>query len=111
MASELDLDYLEDLRDGIGDAALGELIDRAPISFTEALDQLRLAWRNDDRAGIEDHAHRLKGAAASIGCRDLAQAALRVMLDPTPDARIIAALDDLAARSARALRTYLGQRA
>lgn len=109
MTAMLDLDYLRDLRDGIGDDALGELIARAPHSFADALAQLRLAWHVGDGDGIEDHAHRLKGAAASIGCRHLADAALAVMVGRTMDAQTIAGLEEIAHRSVAALAAYLAE--
>lgn len=109
MAAVLDLDYLRDLREGIGATTFAELAARAPHSFAEALEPLHQAWLGGDHAGIEEHAHRLKGAAASIGCPLLAEAALRIMVNPGSDACAIDTLQDLAAQATTALRRFVAE--
>lgn len=76
-APVLDPTYLDDMRQWVGDQTLLTLLASAPESFMTELAAIRLAWEDGNAQGVRENAHRLKGAAGSIGCRrlaDLAQA-------------------------------------
>ncbi len=71
----LDPAYLDDLRQWVGDATALTLLAAAPESFRDELAAITAAWHGGDAKGVRENAHRLKGAAGSIGCRRLAEAA------------------------------------
>ncbi|MGE5514461.1 MAG: ATP-binding protein [Bacteroidota bacterium] len=71
----LDPAYLDDMRQWVGDATLLTLLATAPDSFNDELASIRTAWRDGDLQGVRENAHRLKGAAGSVGCRRLAEVA------------------------------------
>lgn len=68
----LDFAYLEDMRQWVGDATLLTLLATAPGSFLGEMEAIRAAWHKGDAEGVRENAHRLKGAAGSVGCRRLA---------------------------------------
>lgn len=70
--------YLEDMRQWVGDATLLSLLATAPESFTGELAAIQAAWQSGDLAAVHETAHRLKGAAGSVGCRRLAETAHRM---------------------------------
>lgn len=68
----LDHAYLEDMRQWIGDSTLLTLLSTAPDSFNGELAAIRTAWLGRMVEEVRENAHRLKGAAGSVGCRRLA---------------------------------------
>lgn len=78
LAPVLDLDYLEDMRQWVGDDTLLSLLSTAPASFDGELTTIGAAWDSGDIHMVRETAHRLKGAAGSIGCRRLADLAHRL---------------------------------
>lgn len=71
----LDPAYVEDMRQWVGDQTLLSLLATAPESFNTELNAIRLAWNSGNGQGVRENAHRLKGAAGSVGCRRLAEMA------------------------------------
>lgn len=71
----LDSAYMDDMRQWVGDATALTLLAAAPESFRDELAAITAAWGNGDEKTVRENAHRLKGAAGSIGCRRLADAA------------------------------------
>lgn len=71
----VDLSYLEDMRQWVGDDSLIGLLATAPESFNGELAAIRAAWEIMDLQAVRETAHRLKGAAGSVGCRRLAEMA------------------------------------
>lgn len=71
----IDDDYLEDMRQWVGDATLISLLETAPDSFNGEMTAIRQAWDTGDVQTIRETSHRLKGAAGSVGCRRLADLA------------------------------------
>ena len=49
-----------------------------------ALGNVLTAWQGADTEALRQHAHRLRGAAASVGCLALSSAALDLMHDSRP---------------------------
>lgn len=86
----LDHDYLEDMRQWIGDATLLTLLATAPDSFRSEQDAIRAAWHAGQVDNVRENAHRLKGAAGSVGCRRLAALAQALQKVAAED---LAALD------------------
>lgn len=71
----LDPTYLEDMRQWVGNEALQALLATAPDSFRAELAAIQAGWTAGDLRAVRENAHRLKGAAGSVGCRRLADAA------------------------------------
>jgi Signal transduction histidine kinase len=67
----VDDSYLEDMRQWVGDDTLLGLLGSAPDSFTGEMAIIRAAWECGDLDVVRETAHRLKGAAGSVGCRRL----------------------------------------
>lgn len=84
-APVLDMDYVEDMRHWVGDATVTSLMTSAPQSFTQELADLREAWHEGDIQTVREKAHRLKGAAGSVGCRRLSDLAQIIQKLPEPD--------------------------
>lgn len=74
----LDAAYLDDMRGWVGDEVLAELLEAAPMSLDDMIGGVRGAWENGDLAAVHEAGHRLKGGAASIACRRLAELAHRI---------------------------------
>jgi len=74
----LDSAYLEDMRQWVGDATLLSLLATAPESFNGELTTIRSASEAQDFQLMRETAHRLKGAAGSVGCRRLADLAHQI---------------------------------
>ncbi|MBC7905794.1 MAG: response regulator [Rhodospirillaceae bacterium] len=74
----LDVAYLEDMRQWVGDDTLVSLLATAPDSFNGELSAIGSAWERGDLNMVRETAHRLKGAAGSIGCRRLSDLAHRL---------------------------------
>lgn len=83
----LDLAYLEDMRQWVGDDTLLSLLSTAPESFAGELTAIGAFWDSGDLHMVRETAHRLKGAAGSIGCRRLADMAHR--LQKMEDAELV----------------------
>lgn len=109
----IDRDYLAEMRQWVGDAVLHALVTQAAENFAIPLADMMSAWRHGATAPLHDAAHRLKGAAASMGCTPLATAAFHMMTDSRPADSIsgaeIHALQDLSRHSLDALRAFLDQ--
>lgn len=71
----LDPAYLDDMRQWVGDSTVLALLAAAPQSFRDELTQITEAWQARNLRGVRENAHRLKGAAGSVGCRRLADTA------------------------------------
>jgi signal transduction histidine kinase/CheY-like chemotaxis protein/HPt (histidine-containing phosphotransfer) domain-containing protein len=75
---EIDPAMLASLREALDEKALHHLVRK----FVERLDEDRAALRRDldrhDRSGLRETSHSLKGAAASMGCAALSQAAAKL---------------------------------
>lgn len=71
----IDCRYLVDMRQWVGETTFALLAAQAGDNLAAPLDELTAAWRRGEDAALRDAAHRLKGAASSIGCCALAQAA------------------------------------
>ncbi|MGE5478101.1 MAG: ATP-binding protein [Bacteroidales bacterium] len=83
-APVLDGHYLEDMRQWVGDSALLTLLATAPDSFNAELASIQAAWREGNAVSARENAHRLKGAAGSVGCRRLAELAQQIQkLNPS----------------------------
>ncbi|HLO75177.1 MAG TPA: ATP-binding protein [Magnetospirillum sp.] len=95
-APVLDDAYLEDMRQWVGDATLLSLLATAPTSFFDELQAIRAAWEAGDITGVRENAHRLKGAAGSVGCRRLAEVAQGLQKLPDADLGATGHLDQLA---------------
>lgn len=102
--------YLSELRAWVGDAVFAGLTRQAADNLEPPLSDLAKAWREADWTAAHEAAHRLKGAAASIGFSALAEAA-RQLLNPTdvPSGRIdvtLPVLHQLARQSLQALEQW-----
>jgi HPt (histidine-containing phosphotransfer) domain-containing protein len=80
----LDRNYLTEMRQWVGDTVFHALSAQASDNLAPALADLTAAWRHSDTAAFQEAAHRLKGAAASIGCVALSAAAHDIIRDPRP---------------------------
>lgn len=80
----LDRIYLVEMRQWVGDTVFRALSAQASDNLAPALADLMAAWRHSDTAAFQEAAHRLKGAAASIGCIALSTAAHDILRDPRP---------------------------
>lgn len=69
----LDRAYLDDMLKWVGCESLMALIEQAPESLREEMAALRRAWSIGDLHGVQEAAHRLKGAAGSVGAVRLAK--------------------------------------
>ena len=83
-ADLLDKGYLADMRQWIGEGAFALLVAQAPDHLGGALGNVLTAWQGADTEALRQHAHRLRGAAASVGCLALSSAALDLMHDSRP---------------------------
>ncbi|MGQ4880399.1 ATP-binding protein [Billgrantia sp. LNSP4103-1] len=81
----IDPTILAALRDALDEAALRNLVQRFVERLKEDGETLLLCLRQENRTGVRETAHSLKGASASMGCTDLAQASakLELMADET----------------------------
>ncbi len=90
----LDDEYIRDIRQWVGDASLAELLACAPSVIRAEFEQIRHGQQSGDFNHAREAAHRLAGAAGSVGARRLADLARRCQTltdsDVTP-----AAIDDL----------------
>jgi HPt (histidine-containing phosphotransfer) domain-containing protein len=93
--------YLDDMRGFVGDETLISLIDCAGTSLRGDLASLAAAAASGDLTEVREAAHRLKGAAGSIGATRLAAMAQScqagpelVVADPATLAGLETALDD-----------------
>ncbi|MBX9635806.1 MAG: response regulator, partial [Magnetospirillum sp.] len=77
-APVIDRAYLEDMRQWVGDTTLLSLLATAHDSFTGELAVIRKGWASGDLTSVRETAHRLKGAAGSVGCRRLADLSHRI---------------------------------
>ncbi|MCR6632298.1 MAG: response regulator [Magnetospirillum sp.] len=104
----LDGSYLDDLRQWVGDATVLTLLASAPASFNDEMAAIRAAWSRRDPQSMRENAHRLKGAAGSVGCRRLAE--LAQTLQKMRDEEILAPtrLDELAGEVEAAIAAALG---
>lgn len=96
----LDHAYLEDMRQWVGEATVLALLAGAPASFDEELAAITRAWESGDKRRLRENAHRLKGAAGSVGCRRLADVAQSIQHEDGPGDR--RRLDRLTAEAAAA---------
>jgi len=71
--------YLTELRSWVGEQVFTSLANQAADNLEPPLADLAKAWEVADCAAAHEAAHRLKGAAASIGFSALAEAARQVM--------------------------------
>ncbi len=78
----VDDDYLAEMRAWLGEAVLADLLTGAPASFRPAMAELTANWRAGAVADMREVAHRLAGAAASVGARRLAELARRCQRMP-----------------------------
>jgi CheY-like chemotaxis protein len=93
----LDLAYLEDMRQWIGTETVMSLLATAPSSFTLEATAIHAAWNAHDLTGVRENAHRLKGAACSVGCcrlSDFAQAMQKISAAELSHAERLSQLDD-----------------
>ncbi|MBC7950655.1 MAG: response regulator [Rhodospirillaceae bacterium] len=95
LAPVLDLAYLEDMRQWVGDDTLLSLLSTAPDSFSEERTAMSTGWQNGDLSMVRETAHRLKGAAGSIGCRRLSELAHRLQRMTEAELSAPGHLDDL----------------
>lgn len=109
----LDRAYLAEMRQWVGDTVFRALSAQASDNLAPALADLMAAWRHGDTAAFQEAAHRLKGAAASIGCVALSAAAHDILGDPRPAEAVsgaeMQAFQHLLEASLRALRGFSDQ--
>lgn len=91
----LDHAYLEDMRQWVGDTTLLTLMSTAPESFNGELEAIGAAWQSGNVTGVRENAHRLKGAAGSVGCRRLAAMAQALQKVAAEDLRRTDLLNEL----------------
>ena len=93
----LDIATIEDVKQAMTPAHYGALLGRFFDDQARTLSELRIAAATDARTELRDHAHSLKGAAASLGLRGVAVLAAQLQLSPagTSGATIIARIDAL----------------
>lgn len=85
--------YLAELRSWVGEQVFTSLASQAADNLEPPLTDLAKAWETSDWLAAHDAAHRLKGAAASIGFSALAEAARQLLLTQDgPDHRVDVAL-------------------
>nr|WP_267955301.1 ATP-binding protein [Halomonas ethanolica] len=77
-AVEIDPAMLASLREALDDEALHHLVRKFVERLEEDLAALRSDLERHDRSGLRETSHSLKGAAASMGCEALSQAAARL---------------------------------
>lgn len=99
----LDPAYLDDMRQWVGDETLLNLLATAPDSFNTELASIRLAWNSGNAQAVRENAHRLKGAAGSVGCRRLADMAQALQKMADGDLVAIERLDTLEQEVASAI--------
>lgn len=111
--SVIDCDYLAEMRTWVGEEVFAALVRQAAGNLSAPMAELTAAWRRSDRAGFRDGAHRLKGAAASIGCVALARAAVPFLDDVRPVDAVsgaeMQALQTLLQASVQALEIFAAQ--
>lgn len=93
---ELDRDTLAALHEALDVEALRILVQRFVRRLDEDYEALQRCLHDRDRKGLRETAHSLKGAAASLGCRELAQAAAE--LERSAGAADLSALEEAVAR-------------
>lgn len=105
----LDEAYLSEMQRFIGPQALGELLATAPASFRPLIAEAEACWQNGALEDLREVAHRLAGAAASIGAQRLAAAARRCQNMPNGqlDEATVRALGAVAEEALAALADYL----
>jgi HPt (histidine-containing phosphotransfer) domain-containing protein len=103
----IDRAYLEDMKEFVGTETLAGLIDDAPGSFRREYHDLEAGWRRGDAAAVHEFAHRLKGAAGSIGAARLSAVAHLCQQGPLCDAATLARLAREIAAAETALADYL----
>ena len=93
----LDLTTIDDVLQSMTPARYGALLSGFFEDQSRTLSDLRLAVATDARAELRDRAHSLKGAAASLGLRNVAELAAKLQLAPpgAAAATLIARLDML----------------
>ena len=99
----LDPDYIEDMRQWVGDSTVLALLAAAPQSFREELSRITAAWEAGDSRTVRENAHRLKGAAGSVGCRRLSETAQAIQKGDPSDLSDRHLLDRLTAEVDRAI--------
>ncbi|MGE5545911.1 MAG: Hpt domain-containing protein [Solirubrobacterales bacterium] len=103
----IDIAYLEDMREWVGDDTLRTLIDDAPASIAAELASISQSWQADDLHAVRENGHRLKGAAGSLALRRLADLGHTVQrIDDLADGQVLGLLEDTAAEALRALADY-----
>ena len=80
----IDCRYLSEMRHWVGEAVFTLLAEQAADNLAAPLADLTAAWRRSDTESFRDATHRLKGAAASMGCTALSTAAEGMMCDTRP---------------------------
>jgi len=97
--------YLAELRSWVGDQVFTSLASQAADNLEPPLSDLAKAWEAADWSAAHEAAHRLKGAAASIGFSALAEAA-RQLLAPVRGDVDLPALRQLTTLSLQALDSW-----
>ncbi|NIC04576.1 ATP-binding protein [Billgrantia bachuensis] len=92
----LSRDTLAALREVLDAEALRILVQRFTLRLVDDRETLQHCLRQEDRQGLRESAHSLKGAAASLGCRELAQAAAE--LESAADLEDLRVLEEAVAR-------------
>ncbi|MGE4280511.1 MAG: Hpt domain-containing protein [Magnetospirillum sp.] len=102
--------YLAELRSWVGEQVFTSLANQAADNLEPPLADLAKAWSASDSLAAQDAAHRLKGAAASIGFSALAEAARQVMVNrdgwDAPDGVTLPVLRQLTRQSLQALESW-----
>lgn len=103
----LDRAYLMEMRQWVGESVFNTLLAQAHDNLPPVQADMLDAWQHGDCTLFHDLAHRLKGAAASVGCRALSLAAQSFMGDPHPTETVssaeMQALGELTRASLKAL--------
>lgn len=109
----LDRAYLTEMRQWVGEGVFATLMAQAHDNLPPVMAEMLNAWQHGDGAAFLDLAHRMKGAASSVGCRALSLAAHSFMRDPRPAETVsgaeIEALGELTRASLKALRELADQ--
>lgn len=104
----LDRSYLMEMRQWVGEGVFATLMAQAHDNLPPVMADMLNAWQHGDGDTFLDLAHRMKGAASSVGCRALSLAAHSFMHDPRPAETVsgaeIQALGELTRASLKALR-------
>ncbi|HSV28296.1 MAG TPA: Hpt domain-containing protein [Candidatus Omnitrophota bacterium] len=102
----LDVPYLDDMREWLGDEALAGLLATAPEQLESELAALAGHWRAGDLAAVRESGHRIKGAAGSVACRRLSALGHRVQLLDAFDEPLLADVTAAVAAATAALAEY-----